>query len=117
MGDPRMGVPTRGHIRYEFQKLRKHSIAPITSWHDRIEMTSTFPKTYSGVTDEHARSAFNGDGLRKSGPKMEGDAEIRGDGRTGASGCVPTANKRYNAIQPEKEGICGCVEGCRTCSP
>jgi hypothetical protein len=98
MGDPRKGVPTRGHISYESQKLRKHSIAPITSWHDRIEMTSTFPKTYSEVTDEHARSAFNGDGLRKSGPKMEGDAEIRGDGRTG----VPVA-----ACQR----VCGGVQG------
>lgn len=33
-----------------------------------VEMTSTFPKTYSEVTDEHTRSAFNVDGLRKSGP-------------------------------------------------
>ena len=77
-GTQEKGVPTRGHIRYEFQKLRKHSIVPTTSWHDRtekFEMTSIFPKTYSEVTDEHTRSAFNVDGLRKCGPKMESDAE------------------------------------------
>lgn len=76
-----------------------------------IEMTSTFPKTYSEVTDEHARSAVNVDGLRKSGPKMESDAETRGDGRMGASGCVPTGNKRGQSRMimpsiPRFVGVC-----------
>jgi hypothetical protein len=47
---------------------------------------------------------------------MESDAEkIRGDGRTGASGCVPTANKReHNSMTMRREPRKRClwVRGC-----
>jgi hypothetical protein len=48
---------------------------------------------------------------------MESDAEKnRGDGRTGASGCVPTANKReHNSMtiaMNRERGVCGCVGVC-----
>jgi hypothetical protein len=43
----------------EIQKLAKHSTVPTTSWHrnvfekaDALKLTTTFPKTYSEVTDE-----------------------------------------------------------------